>query len=167
VAKGRPPDPSRERRGTGNRAAIGRAKASTARALPAPAAVLEAEPPDGLPAAVAPLWTVCVSEMAANRHLRAPDLILLKAYCEAISLHEEASAQIHRLGVLVSGPSGPMVNPLIRVQKDAAATMRQLADVLGLDPTARIRAGLQEVAGASLVLGIRDRLVGEIVKGSR
>ena len=72
--------------------------------------------------------------MAANRHLRAPDLILLKAYCEAISLHEEASAQIHRLGVLVSGPSGPMVNPLIRVQKDAAQTMRQLADVLGLNP---------------------------------
>jgi hypothetical protein len=31
----------------------------------------------------------------------------------------------------------------------------------------RIRAGLQEVAGASLVLGIRDRLVGEIVKGAK
>ena len=167
MAKGRPPDPGRERRGTGNRATVGRAKASTARALPAPTVVAQAEPPADLPGAVVPLWTACINEMAANRHLRAPDLILLKAYCEAISLHEESSAQIHRLGVLVSGPQGPMVNPLIRVQKDAAQTMRQLADVLGLNPTARIRAGLQEVAGASLVLGIRDRLVGEIVKGSR
>ncbi len=58
-----------------------------------------------------------------------------------------------------------MVNPLIRVQKDAAQTIRQLSDVLGLNPTARIRAGLQEVVGASLVLGIRDRLVGELTKG--
>ena len=72
--------------------------------------------------------------MAANRHLRAPDLILLKAYCEAVALHDESSNKIHQLGVLVSGPSGPMVNPLIRVQKDAAQTMRQLADVLGLNP---------------------------------
>jgi P27 family predicted phage terminase small subunit len=167
VAKGRPPDPGRERRGTGNRAAVGRAKAATARALPASAAVVEAEPPEGLPKEVAPLWSCCVAEMAANRHLRAPDLILLKAYCEAIWLHEEAAAQIHRLGMLVAGDRGPMVNPLIRVQKDAAQTMRQLSDVLGLNPSARIRAGLMEVAGASMVLGIRDRLVGEIVKGAK
>ena len=167
MAKGRPPDPGRERRGTGNRAAVGRAKPATSRALPAPAAVVGAEPPAGLPEAVAPVWGVCVAEMAANRHLRASDLILLKAYCEAVALHDESSNQIHRLGVLVAGPSGPMVNPLIRVQKDAAQTIRQLSDVLGLNPLARIRAGLQEAAGASLVLGIRERLVGKIVDGGK
>jgi P27 family predicted phage terminase small subunit len=123
--------------------------------------------PADLPELVAPVWTACVTEMAANRHLREPDLVLLKAYCEAVALHEQASAQVHKLGLLVSGASGPMVNPLIKVQKDAAQTIRQLSDVLGLNPSARIRAGLQEVAGASLVLGIRDRLVGEIVKGTK
>ncbi len=139
-----------------------------ARALPAPAAVVEADPPDGLPAAVAPLWNACVAEMAANRHLRETDLILLKAYLRGDLLStRRLSAQIHRLGMLVAGDRGPMVNPLIRVQKDAAQTMRQLADVLGLEPLGADPRGPQEVAGASLVLGIRDRLVGELAKGAK
>jgi P27 family predicted phage terminase small subunit len=167
MAKGRPPDPRRERRGTGNRAAVGHAKPTTGRALPAPPALAGAEPPADLPAAVAPLWISCVAEMVANRHLRETDLILLKVYCEAIALHEETSTQIHRLGVLVSGTQGPMVNPLIRVRERAAQTMRQYSEILGLNPSARIRAGLQEAVGASMVLGIRDRLMGQIVKGSK
>jgi len=80
-------------------------------------------------------------------------------------VHLEASAKVREFGVLVAGPSGPIPNPMIRVQDNAARTIRLLSENLGLNPIARIRAGIMEVAGASMVLDIRERLVREIVKG--
>ncbi len=162
--KGRPPDPNRARRGTGHRPEAGKAPAVVPIA-PARAELVEAEPPEDLPTDVAEVWRACVAEMAGNRHLRPPDLVLLRAYCEAVHLHAAASAQIHAAGVLVVGPmGGPMANPLIRVQKDAATTMRQLSEILGLNPLARIRAGLMEVAGQSMALELRDRLLAKLPK---
>ena len=103
--------------------------------------------------------------MAGNRHLREPDLVLLKSYCEAVATHAAASADIHERGLLVENAFGPCVNPLVKVQKDAAVTIRQLSDVLGLNPLARIRAGILEIAGASILMDIRDRLVKEVTGG--
>jgi P27 family predicted phage terminase small subunit len=118
-----------------------------------------------MPAQVRDVWSACVAEMGANRHLRAPDLVLLRAYCEATYLHLQASAMIHAQGLMTEGAYGPVVNPMVKVQKDAATTMRQLSDVLGLNPLARIRGGLLEIAGQSMVLDIRERLVAKLAKG--
>jgi P27 family predicted phage terminase small subunit len=105
--------------------------------------------------------------MAAARRLRKPDLVILKAYCEAVDLHDQASANIHQYGVLVKGLNGPVANPLIRVQKDAAATMRQLSDVLGINPLARIHAGVAQIAGQVMLMkdlhtGMAEAIVAQI-----
>jgi P27 family predicted phage terminase small subunit len=105
---------------------------------------------------------VILSDMSAMRTLRAVDLPMVRAYCEAVYVHDEASRKIHEYGVLVKGSTGPVANPMLKVQKDAAGTIRQLSDVLGLNPLARIRGNLMEVAGQSLALGIRDRLVSKL-----
>ncbi len=164
--KGRPADPRRAKRGTGNTPTAGKQKTALAKAPPTAAELVHAEPPADLPEIVHAVWQACVAEMSGNRHLRAPDLVLLRAYCEAVAVHAEASAEIHNLGVLLDGPMGPQTNPMLRVQKDAAATIRQLSDVLGLNPLARIRAGIMELAGQSMALELRDRLVKQVKKGA-
>jgi P27 family predicted phage terminase small subunit len=162
MAKGRPRDPARERRGTGHRPS--QPKPALPDVVPAADAVCGFSPPGDLPDVARQAWEVCVAEMGGNRHLRESDLILVKSYVEAVWVHAEASAKVHEFGVLVAGPHGPIPNPMIRVQDNAARTIRLLSENLGLNPVARIRAGIMEVAGASLVLDIRERLVREIVK---
>jgi len=148
MAKGRPKDPGAAKRGTGRKPP----KAAPPAVIDAaPATVCGLEPPADLPELAHEAWQTCVSEMASNRQLRDADLILLKAYVEAVYIHAEASAKVHEFGVLVASPKGPIPNPMIRVQDNAARTIRLLADDL-------------HDAGASLVMGIRDRLVKEIVK---
>jgi P27 family predicted phage terminase small subunit len=137
----------------------GQGRSPSAVALPVQGTLATLPPPKGLPAAAADTWRAILSDMAALRTLREVDMPLVLAYCEAVYVHTEASANIHTYGVLVKGPRGPIPNPMIRVQKDAATTIRQLSDVLGLNPLARIRGNLMEVAGQSVALGIRDRLL--------
>jgi P27 family predicted phage terminase small subunit len=163
MAKGRPPDPGRQRRKRGHQPPSGTSAATMAK----PVLVVE-EPgqwpaPSSLPAGVVDLWQDCVTEMAATRRLRKPDLVLLKAYCEAVDLHDRASENIHHYGVLVKGLNGPVANPLIRVQKDAASTMRQLSDVLGINPLARIPAGLAQLAGQTLMKDLHTGMAKAIV----
>ena len=162
MAKGPPPDPRRARRGTGTRPLPGEQKSALAKAPPVQAELAEARPPKDLPRAVRTVWSACVTEMAGNRHLRAPDLVLLKTYCEAVATHAAASSDVHKRGLLVENAFGPCVNPMVKVQKDAAVTIRQLSDVLGLNPLARIRAGILEIAGASMVMDIRERLLKQV-----
>jgi P27 family predicted phage terminase small subunit len=160
VAKGRPRDPGRVRRGTGNRPAAPPAAAPATR----PGAAVAFEAPADLPEVARQAWELCVAEMGANRQLRASDLVLLRAYVEAVFVHAEASAKVHEFGVLVASPRGPVPNPMIRVQDNAARTIRLLSENLGLNPMARIRAGIMEIAGASMVLELRQNLVRELAK---
>lgn len=122
--------------------------------------------PVEMPAAAREVWEIVVTDLVGDGHLRKSDTPLVKAYCEAAYVHAEASAIIHRVGVLVKAAGGRIVpNPMLRVQKDAATTMRQLSDVIGLNPLARIRAGLMEVAGVSMVNDLRDRLIAKLATG--
>lgn len=92
--------------------------------------------------------------------MRESFLPALSAYCNAVYIHAQASANIQQYGVLVKGPHGPVANPLLKVQKDAAATMLRMAETLGLTPAARVRLGLMEVTGMSLLAGINATLDG-------
>lgn len=163
MAKGRPPDPSRARRGTGNRPAQG-----TPRVVKAAPTVVVGElvpdrypPPDSLPEAAHRIWRSVVADLGGANHMRDTYLPAITAYCEAAWLHEQASASIHEYGVLVKGERGPMANPMIRVQKDAAATMLRYAEQLGLTPAGRIRLGLMEVVGQSLLGALQAGLDGK------
>jgi P27 family predicted phage terminase small subunit len=86
----------------------------------------------------------------------------IQAYCEAVAVHAAASANIQQFGVLVKGANGvPVANPLLRVQKDASATMLRFAESLGLTPAARIRLGLMEITGMSLLSTLSSSLDGK------
>lgn len=163
MTKGRPADPNRARRGTGNRPAQGTPRAiKSAPALVAVSAPVEQfAPPASLPDVMHPTWRAIVADLGGSNHMRDTYLPAVTAYCEAVYLHAEASANIHEYGVLVKGPNGPMANPLIRVQKDAAATMLRYAESLGLTPAGRIRLGLMEVTGMSLLGSLQLALDGK------
>ena len=161
MAKGRPVDPKRARRGTGNREVRG-----AVAVVPADVDVDAFMAPKEMPASAREVWSVVVTDLVDTGHLRRSDTPLVKAYCEAVYVHAEASANIHRFGLNVKTTDGRIVtNPMLKVQKDAATTMRQLSDVMGLNPLARIRAGLMEVAGASIVNDLRDRLIARLATG--
>ena len=103
-------------------------------------------------------WVAILTDMSTLRTLREVDLPLVRAYCQAAQVHADATDLITRKSVLVAGVGGPMPNPMIKIQKDAATTMRQLSDVLGINPMARIRGNLMEAATGSMVLDIQKRL---------
>lgn len=161
MAKGRPADPARARRGTGNRPKPGEAKKSKAVvSLPnlAVATPTPYPPPADLPEAVHEVWQAAIADLGGANHMRESFLPILTAYCNAAYIHAQAAANIQQYGVLVKGPHGPIANPLLRVQKDAASTMLRMAETLGLTPAARIRVGLMEVTGMSLLQGINAAL---------
>ena len=155
MARGRPRKPAEKR--TGHRAETGKGKVVDL--VPTAPALAQHDPPVDLPADAAIAWRLAIADMAGNKALAESDLVQLKCWCEAVHVHEEASAGIHAHGLLVKGPRGTMVNPLIRIQKEAAATIRQIGAELGLSPMARIRGNLMAVASQSMALDVRDRLL--------
>lgn len=166
MAKGRPADPTRARRGTGNRAKPGEAKkVKQELVLPGTNAVQVSEPyppPVDLPVEVHDVWRAAVSDLGGANHMRESFMPALSAYCNAVYIHAQAVANIQQYGVLVKGKDGlPVANPLLKVQKDAAATMLRFAETLGLTPAARIRVGLMEVTGMSLLAGLNSVLDGK------
>lgn len=164
MTKGRPADPGRARRGTGNRPKPGQAKQlKPALVVPGSAVTVPESypPPADLPAVVHDVWRAAVSDLGGASHMRDSFTPALYAYCQAVYIHAQASANIAQFGVLVKGPHGPIANPLLKVQKDAAATMLRMAETLGLTPAARIRVGLMEVTGMSLLAGINQALGGK------
>lgn len=150
---------------TGHRKAAGEAEPLAATVMPVEDSLALREAPPDLDGGAADTWRVCLAEMAGNRHVREADLPLLRAYVLAYYVHEEAAAIILEKGVLVQGAFGPVVNPMIKVRNDAANQMRYYSDILGLNPLARIRQNLAELAGASQVLDIRDRLIAKLTAG--
>jgi P27 family predicted phage terminase small subunit len=122
--------------------------------------VEEFPPPENLPVAVHSVWRNAVADLGGANHMRDPFTPTLYAYCQAVYIHAQVSANIEEFGVLVSGANGPMKNPLLAVQKDAAATMLRFADSLGLTPSGRIRLGLMEVTGMSLLASLNQSIDG-------
>jgi P27 family predicted phage terminase small subunit len=156
VAKGRPVDPTAAKRGTSHRSeAVKPPEGLAVAAVPLEESL---QPPEGLPEAAHILWRVAVEELCSLRTLHASDLPLLEMMVTSAYRHRQASVQIDALGILVKGQRGPMVNPLLKVERDEAATYLRLAETLGLTPVARLRLGLIKLAGASLLAGIDAEL---------
>lgn len=117
-------------------------------------------PPESLPVEVHPIWQAAVADLGGAGRMRASFMPQLAAYCEAVYVHAQASANIHQFGVLVKGANGPVANPLLKVQKDSAATILRFADALGMTPAARIRLALEEVTGMSILASLNASLDG-------
>ena len=93
------------------------------------------------------------------RGLRDADIEAITMMCWSAYMHQEARANVTRLGVVVKGPNDkPVVNPMIKVARDEAATYLRLADAFGLTLQARVRMGLMQLAGQSLLAALNDDL---------
>ena len=161
MSKGRPPDPKRAKRGTGNRPAQGKTKATTdpvALVGQTAAAIVTREPPSTLPAEVHPLWHTYVAEMGGNTHLREADLATLETLCWFEYAFALASGNVMKFKTMVRGPHGPKRNPDLQTMKDAAAMILRYKQELGLTPSARIRLGLMEIAGMTLLSSLNEQL---------
>lgn len=169
MARGRPADPGRAKRGTGHRPKPGEAKAAKeaagsdlVRVASAPAVltfVARFPAPASLPAGAHAVWAAVVEDLGGAGHMRDSYLPQLEAYCEAVLLHALAVAEVRAHGILIPGVQGGWVkNPAVTVQKDAAATMLRYADAMGLTPAARIRMALTEVVGKSILAALNESL---------
>lgn len=153
MAKGRPRNARRDE-------LDGAKKAPAQPHLPQVAGALaESEPPEEMDPAAKDVWRLAIADMARSKVLVPSDLASLKVWCEAFADHEDASRIIRETGRLVKGAHGPMPNPMLRVKKEAAATMRQYSDVLGLNPLARIRGNLMAISAQSQALDVRERII--------
>lgn len=157
MAKGRPADPTRAKRGTGNRPKAGEAKV-TEIAIPSRPALPSA--PTDLPPEAQEMYRSIVAELIP-RGLREADLESVAMMCHSAWLHREARLKIAQTGILVKGPRGvPMVNPLIKVARDEANTYLRLANEFGLTLAARLRLGLMQLAGESILESMNRDLDG-------
>lgn len=150
----RPVDPTRERRQTGNRPMPGQAKAVEVVALPQHSLQ---EPPADLPPEAADMFRRVVTELAP-RGLRDADLESIAMMCYSAHVHRQAREKIAETGILVKGPRGPMVNPLVKVARDEAATYLRLANEFGLTLASRLRLGLMQLAGESILSSLNRDL---------
>jgi P27 family predicted phage terminase small subunit len=106
------------------------------------------EPPYEMEGDVREVWDYTVRSLVGMTIASPVDRDALAVYCEAVALHRRASAMLAGMGangILVrtqrsrangAGP-GFMRNPLLQVQRDAAATIRAYAQEFGLTPAAR------------------------------
>lgn len=92
------------------------------------------------------------------RGLREADLEAISMLCYSAYLHKEAREAIAKHGVLVKGPRGPMLNPLVKVARDEANTYLRLANEFGLTLAARLRLGLMQLAGESVLASLNKEL---------
>ena len=158
--KGRPPDPQRARRGTGHRPLAGQRPPIE---LVAPA-LEPPEPPAMLPPEGRETWRLVTSDLV-QRGLVAADLPLAEMLVMAFVRSRQARAEIAKTSVLVSFEGRALAHPMLKLEKDSAATYLRLAETLGLSPAARVRLGLMQVAGQSLLLTIAERVARAVAAG--
>lgn len=129
--RGRPPAPTALKLVDGTRAC----RVNTDE--PQPGEDLPVLPPEA-DQAVREVWDYTLSHLDQMRLVRAPDRDLLYAYCEAVVAHREASKILAHEGVIAYARNGALQkHPAACIQKEAAMTMRQLAQEFGLSPSAR------------------------------
>ena len=135
----------------------GKGKPRAAAVVPAGAG--EALPePVGLPEAVVPLFRAVVAELAPRGALGPADVEALTMMCWAAWTHAEARRLISEHGVLGEGLHGPVVNPMLKVARDEAATFQRIAQEYGLTLASRLKLGILQLAGESILKSLSDDL---------
>lgn len=107
------------------------------------------EPPDASPEVLA-VWRRTVHELEAMGLAFAADVDALRCFCEAVVVHRKACLILKQSPVLVKSQAGNMVrNPVLQIQRDAAATIRAFAQEFGLTPSARSTIRANDARGES------------------
>lgn len=166
MTRGRKPDPQRAKRGTGNRPQTGK---KTTKVVPqvlqqSLATVIASELPEGLPREI---FKRAVAELSGR--LNDTDLEALRMMAWSLYRHEQAQAHVEEHGLMVETPFGPKVNPMLKVARDEGSFYLKIADQYALTFVARLRAGLLQLAGQSLMKdlhsGMAEAIVARITDG--
>ena len=87
-------------------------------------------------------WRKTVKQLKAMGVLFESDQDLIAAYANALVNYRKATLMVDAEGLLIEGRRDGMVtNPAVRVQRDSAQLIRQLAQEFGLSPSSRTRIG--------------------------
>lgn len=151
--RGRPRDPARGRRRTGHRGKPG--EPPRLRFAP-PAEPGPPEPPEDLPEGAKALWGELAPHLPPG--LRGADLILFRMLSVAAHRAARATAGLERYGEVVRGTRGPMLNPLARLERDATQAFLRLSEELGLTFASRLRLGVVELQGKSVLHALHEDL---------
>lgn len=93
--------------------------------------------PVGMTARAKTVWLKLSNSMPLGV-FTACDTFLLAAYCEAVSVHQTATAKIVKGPAETTGSTGQVkVSPWFSTQADAARLIVQIGAKLGLDPVSR------------------------------
>jgi len=103
---------------------------------PAPAGLPQC--PEGVSDEVRQVWDYTIGNLIVMGIATPADRDALHCYCEAVVAHRRASALLVKGSILVPGTLGvQMTNPLLRIQRDAAHTIKTFAGQFGFTPAAR------------------------------
>jgi len=117
--------------------------------------------PDHIPDAAKPMWDRIIGELL-ERGVKDLDFDLAGVLVVALLRHRQACLQLEDL-LVVDDKGRITANPLLKIERDQANTIMRVATELGLTPAARLRLGLMQLAGQSILAGLNqdlDRRIG-------
>jgi P27 family predicted phage terminase small subunit len=158
MPKGRPADPTRARRKTGNRPIPAEQNGAEIVAVDPTAAPMFAMP-EALPEEAQAMYQRVVDELAP-RGLREADMEALAMMVHSAYVHQLARAFIARHGVMLLQNGRVTVNPAVKVARDEAQNYLRIAQEYGLTLAARLRLGLMQLAGESILASLNRDLDG-------
>lgn len=168
--KGRPPDPNRGQRKTGNRkkttATLVELRSVAGGKLEPLAPGLPAEPPAHLPEGAKEVWRELVADLRNFAGLAGTDRIMLEQLAITIAVSRSLSERLDHDGLMSGqaldgsmseitfGVVHPLIDKLVKVNRQVAL----LSERFGLDPLSRIRLGVQQLEGHSKALELERSL---------
>lgn len=166
MAKGRPRDPARARRQTGHRRKPDEApKPAPANVLTlaAPAGVRRFDPPAHLTDEGKEVWNNLLGTLGADAgHLTPADTFGLEALVRQYLRMREAGRLVDEYGLVSRTLTGDVrVTPFLRAERDATIAFLRLAEQYGLTIASRLRLGLMQLAGQSLLQALNADLDSE------
>jgi P27 family predicted phage terminase small subunit len=99
-----------------------------------------------------------IVEELAPRGLRPVDLEALEMMCHSAYAHRKAREFVAQHGVMVQVNGRIMPNPALKVARDEASAYTRIAQEYGLTLAARLRLGLMQLAGESMLASLSNDL---------
>jgi P27 family predicted phage terminase small subunit len=159
MTKGRPKDPKRARRRTGNRRKPD--EAPIVRVVPDLVEEVEGlEAPEHLSPEMQQIWRRLV-ELIGPARLRSEDAFTIEAMVRQFRRMQQAGEWLESYGIHQESASGAIsASAFLKAERDATAMFLRLAENYGLTTASRMRLGLMQLSGASLAQQLSDDLSG-------
>jgi P27 family predicted phage terminase small subunit len=135
AGRGRKPKPTARKKAAGNPG-----KRALNKAEPDFGLVTNIDPPAWITEAARDMWGRVAPLLLRQKVLQVTDLHNVEAFCTAYGNWRAAKEHVAKHGLVLEGASGgPVKNPALTVQNEAAKQMVTFGSMLGLDPASRQR----------------------------